>query len=309
MGRILHRVPLDFTWPHNKPWKGYLNPHVEDHMHRCEDCSGSGESPQAREMSRRWYGYLPFKPEDRGSVPFTTATPAIRQLAERNVAHSPEYYGTGEFAIEREARRLCTHFNQRWQHHLNDDDVAALLADNRLMDFTHTHVRGEGWLKREDAPVPTAREVNEWSLVGMGHDSINQWVVVKAECERLGADSVCPTCKGEGHTWSSEEAKQRAESWEREDPPVGEGYQLWETVSEGSPISPVFATPEELASWLVDNPHGIDEGTTFEQWMAFIAGPGWAPSFVGTSAGLLSGVQAVEPLALPAVPEGETAES
>lgn len=36
------------------------------------------------------------------------------------------------------------------------------------------------------------------------------------------------------------------------DPPDGEGFQLWETTSEGSPISPVFTTPEELAEWCED---------------------------------------------------------
>lgn len=33
------------------------------------------------------------------------------------------------------------------------------------------------------------------------------------------------------------------------DPPKGVGYQLWETTSEGSPISPVFKTIEELAKY------------------------------------------------------------
>jgi hypothetical protein len=32
-------------------------------------------------------------------------------------------------------------------------------------------------------------------------------------------------------------------------PPPGDGYQLWENTSEGSPISPVFKTKEELATW------------------------------------------------------------
>ena len=27
MGRELKRVPLDFQWPENKVWDGYLNPH------------------------------------------------------------------------------------------------------------------------------------------------------------------------------------------------------------------------------------------------------------------------------------------
>ncbi len=294
MGREIHRVPLDFAWPLEKVWQGYLNPHYEGHQEDCPDCAGSGASPLAKQLGDRWYGYGDFKPEDRGSVPFTPEDACVRRFAERNVSHSPDFYGTGEAAIQREARRLCRHFNSQWSHHLNDDDVAALLEAGRLMDFTHTFTRGEGWKKREDAPIPTAREVNEWSIGGFGHDSINQWTVVKAECARQGVSSLCPTCDGEGHTWSSEEAKQRAEAWERENPPKGDGYQLWETVTEGSPISPVFATPEALAAWLVDHPRGVDAGTTYAQWLAFIRGPGWAPSFIGTDAGLLTGVQATE---------------
>ena len=29
---------------------------------------------------------------------------------------------------------------------------------------------------------------------------------------------------------------------ERREPPIGDGWQVWETVSEGSPVTPVFAT-------------------------------------------------------------------
>ena len=50
-------------------------------------------------------------------------------------------------------------------------------------------------------------------------------------------------------------------------PPTGDGYQLWETTSEGSPVSPVFATLDELCEW-------CEEGATVsgnikatkEQW-------------------------------------------
>lgn len=37
------------------------------------------------------------------------------------------------------------------------------------------------------------------------------------------------------------------------EPPTGEGFQLWETVSEGSPISPVFESLEELCIWSEEN--------------------------------------------------------
>ena len=33
-------------------------------------------------------------------------------------------------------------------------------------------------------------------------------------------------------------------------PPEGDGWQLWEVVTEGSPISPVFATHGELVQWM-----------------------------------------------------------
>jgi hypothetical protein len=37
------------------------------------------------------------------------------------------------------------------------------------------------------------------------------------------------------------------------EPPVGEGYQLWEDTTEGSPSSPVFATLDELCGWCEEN--------------------------------------------------------
>lgn len=52
------------------------------------------------------------------------------------------------------------------------------------------------------------------------------------------------------------------------DPPVGNGYQLWETTSEGSPISPVFATPEELAEWCEDGATVLGfEKISKEEWL------------------------------------------
>lgn len=71
------------------------------------------------------------------------------------------------------------------------------------------------------------------------------------------------------------------------------GWQLWETVSEGSPVSPVFDTPEELAGWLVANDTSITAGTTREGWLKMITA-GWAPSMVYTpEAGIRSGVEAI----------------
>lgn len=46
------------------------------------------------------------------------------------------------------------------------------------------------------------------------------------------------------------------------EPPKGEGYQLWNTTSEGSPISPVFETLDKLCEWCEVN------ATTFGKFKA-----------------------------------------
>lgn len=50
-------------------------------------------------------------------------------------------------------------------------------------------------------------------------------------------------------------------------PPKGEGYQLWETTSEGSPVSPVFATLDTLCEWCEGNATVFaDHKATRDQW-------------------------------------------
>lgn len=289
MGRELKRVPLDFQWPLNKVWAGFLNPHhtaVE-----CPHCAGTGSSPTARHLKDQWYGNAAFQPADRGSVPFTPDHPTIRARAERN-AMPDRGLGWPGCDVDREARRLAALFNGQWCHHLNDADVAALLEGGRLRDLTHTWTAGEGWKPKEPPCVPTAAEVNAWSIAGMGHDSINQWIVVGAECKRLGVAESCEHCAGEGETWPSDEARKTYDDWRPTEPPVGDGYQIWETVSEGSPISPVFASPEELAKYMANTKWGSDKGTPYEQWLKFINGPGWAMSMVVQNGVLMSGVDA-----------------
>lgn len=292
MGRELKRVALDFEWPLSKVWQGFINPLYT--ATKCETCGGDGYSPEARRLGDLWYGHIPFKPEDRGSIPFVPSDACIRAEAERHVANSPEFYGTGERAIDREAQRLCHHFNGQWAHHLNGGDVAALVESGRLMDFTHTWTASVGW-KPKYPPIapPTPREVGEWSLSGFGLCGMGQYCCVKAECKRLGVLHLCQSCDGEGCHWPSPEAEVAYEAWKKIEPPTGSGYQIWETVSEGSPISPVFATQHELAEHMAGTQWGADKGTSFETWLAFIEGPGWAPSMIGTSQGIVTGVEGI----------------
>lgn len=55
------------------------------------------------------------------------------------------------------------------------------------------------------------------------------------------------------------------------EPPEGEGYQLWETTSEGSPVSPVFKTLDELCEWCEVNATTFARFTaTKERWKSML---------------------------------------
>lgn len=282
----------------NKPWHGFIN-HYSSAQIKCPHCE-NGYSPEYAALHKLWYSHLGggFRPEMRGSTPYLPTDALVRGIIARKISRDREsslWYGQGEEAITREAVRMCEIWNSSWSHHLNQQDVAALIKGGRLMDFTHTWTKGKGWQKKRGKVTITPKQVNDWSLEGLSHDSINRWIVLKAELKRRGQPSECVHCKGEGHTWPDKKTKWRYDHWKPTEPPKGTGYQIWETVSEGSPISPVFATPEELAEWMATPGRGwaTNQGTTREQWLKFINGPGWAPSFVGSNkTGLMSGVQA-----------------
>lgn len=284
MGRDIKRVPLDFDWPLNQVWEGYIYSETERERFSQIPCTCPeqlGLSPEAYHLRQQWYGYAPFRPEDNGSTRLRFDTPEVWAFAERNVTRSPEYYGTGYAAIAREGIRLANLWNDCWGHHLNQDDVDALVAAGRLYDFTHNWVKGDGWVEKDPQPVVTPEMVNAWDIASMGHDSINAYVVIEARAKREGFDYKCTKCDGHGSIEAYEGQRAAAERWEPTEPPEGEGWQVWETVSEGSPISPVFATREGLVQWLMSPEYswGTSRPLTREQAENFV-GDGWALSVV-----------------------------
>lgn len=70
-------------------------------------------------------------------------------------------------------------------------------------------------------------------------------------------------------------------------------FMMYEDTSEGTPISPAFATPEELARWLADTGASsfANQTASYEAWLRIAKG-GFAPSAILSSAGLQSGVEA-----------------
>jgi len=359
MGREVKRVAVNFNWPLNKTWEGYLNPWYQ-FSENCYSCGGSGYSPMAKRFHEQWYGNVEFDPVAYGSKLLTPESPAIKAFVERQVDRSIKeaangtamkfnretrqttydgndcYYTdngrlTREQAIERESNRLLDMWNNQWSHHLIQVDVDALVAGNRLFDFCHRPINGipleqyirthayylwveagcpesDGvefwmkskeqhdryWLPYQNGYIPTPQEVNAWHILSMGHDSLNANVCIEARCKRENFSVRCNECNGNGNIWHPADAEQKAEEWQQIEPPTGEAYQIWETVSEGSPISPAFSDPHILAEWMANSkPWGADQSMSADQWLKWIVGPGWSPSGIMINGVYKSGVEAM----------------
>lgn len=82
-------------------------------------------------------------------------------------------------------------------------------------------------------------------------------------------------------------------------------YQVYETVSEGTPVSPPFATREELVDYLMNHGDFWDQKRGAKPWSrksaeSFVMGSGWAPSIVITPGhGVQTGIEALNYIDLP----------
>jgi hypothetical protein len=178
--------------------------------------------------------------------------------------------------VNPETKKIADDFYGRdyrggWRDQITQDEVEALQAKGRLRRWN----REGGW---EKVPGLTAAEVNAAQARGFGgdfcHDAINRWILVETRARRLGVYGSCEFCGGDGEVWATEAIKAAHEAWEDFEPPAGPGWQVWETTSDGSPITPVFATPEELARWCADNAASILGSDTlpYEEWLAWFRG-------------------------------------
>ena len=253
MGRILKRVPLDFKWALNQKWKGYLNPYCS---YRCEACDGGGYNEGTKKIHDEWYNFEnavykqnPYRPNARYN-----ATAHNNNITESEVE-----------ALVR-AGRLSDLMDSKY-HFNNEKNVWEKL------DRSVPH-KDRKWVECEQPTFPTPEEVNRWNMTGMGHDSINASICVRTRAKELGVYGMCECCDGEGEIWFGDEIKELSEHWERVDPPVGEGYQMWENTSEGSPQSPVFETLDELCEWCSENASifGTNQFVSKEEWMRCLGG-------------------------------------
>lgn len=110
---------------------------------------------------------------------------------------------------------------------------------------------------------------------GFSDDYYKIWKIISRNLGLGEHWSHCPRCQGEGLDPTVQAVY---EAWAETPVPEGPGYQLWETVSEGSPVSPVFEKAEEMAQWLAANAGA----RSIEAALRWVHGPGWAPSGIFT---------------------------
>lgn len=255
MGRELRRVPLDFDWPLKKVWKGYLNPHHKacpnDNVGCWFGSTGAGKWLDA--VSR----FLALLGEQAADEPRSEQLRARGQTFPHpyleNFAQAPRFDIPHDIlsAARSEEDRGGRPASQSIWAYAQTYPLKLVPFTPALADFVSglSGVRPEGGMGAGDSSWKIRKKLLE--VAGMPEDF-----------------GTCPVCKGEALDPTVREAY---EAWKAEEPPTGEGYQLWETTSEGSPASPVFATLEVLCAWCEDGATVFGRSkATKEEWLRML---------------------------------------
>ncbi|MBU1177405.1 MAG: hypothetical protein ABIG88_01720 [Patescibacteria group bacterium] len=124
-----------------------------------------------------------------------------------------------------------------WCNDITQDEMQALMVAGRP---NHFDIKSD----------TTVDEINKWHQqevkFSTDYDVIDRSILVKARAKRLCVYGICVSCN-KGCTNGD---SQKAKKWQKQGPPIGEGYQLWEFVDgEGSPFTPVFTNTKMVIDW------------------------------------------------------------
>jgi hypothetical protein len=221
MGRELRRVPIDFSWPLKETWKGYLRPEYR----KCSECEGG--QPYSVWWLNSILSLVSVLGEEVGRTgkdmhPYLSSLMnAPGHYIDPNGTHRP---GDGPSLPSGRVFRVDP---------VTDDRISSLM--NGL-----TKARGDR---------------SEW----YPNISSDGYMLMRVLLEAAGMDEdsfyKCSACDGTGVDPRDQEI---VDAWdampsEDKDPPTGDGYQLWETTSEGSPISPAFESLDELCDYAAEH--------------------------------------------------------
>ncbi len=111
-------------------------------------------------------------------------------------------------------------------------------------------------------------------------DPLLRFALVQVRAKRKKVWGDCFVCDGIGEVpnyhpsvMALYEGVDLYSTWQPVDPPVGKGWQFWD--SDGIPLSPVFASPADLAKWCCDAHVGVSSMPVeaWTQWILSVKDP------------------------------------
>jgi hypothetical protein len=286
VGREIKRVAEGFDWPLGKRWKGFLPP--DDGKVECVLCILDDRSTGYSRLGMSLYSLATRNPErpharkhlmhpsDREHIPFVEKMASVGFL--QALGHFP-------------ARPLVS----QDQEDLDRQDKTFLAALRKWHN------------DRDSCP---GSDVYSWGgTLTNQREVVYDLMLVIADALGVTMDDIffCPACGSEGKVVADSDQHHIYNAWEEEEPPAGSWWQVWETVSEGSPVTPAFATDDELIDYLVKNgdlwsqrrrnDRGPDADPPPSRKAAtnFVKGSGWVASASGPRGGPMTmGIQQAE---------------
>lgn len=249
MGREVRRVPLDFAWPLHKPWEGFLNPHGSRCPENGRTCFNGYTA--AGKWLEAFCRLIALAGEDAKA-----STPGQRAGHDTN-------------------GRIYPHpWIQEWSMAPRadvPDDVHAAIREHEDA-LTRMREMRKYLLEHPPEILPLTGELSDLieRFSGEQIDTFGGGRVSYGFAQKLlevaGLDpekwGSCRVCNGAG----DDPAKRAAfEAWKKTPPPAGPGWQLWETVSEGSPTSPVFVSKDAFVQYLVGEGYSHEAVTRFAE--------------------------------------------
>ncbi|WP_280448401.1 hypothetical protein [Nocardia brasiliensis] len=246
-------MPLDFDWPLNKVWDGYLMPE-KFHETPCAECYSAGSTPAMQWIERigLMLDQLVRDVDDKAAGKEMHPWLALDQYPPVNRGN--ELSRQGMWVSYEVIRPSADIF----------EFVQALIADDK---YEQARVLQRGVMPQ------------------------NRYAITRGLLRKAGLPEKwgrCKTCEGRGSLEAYEGQRAEADAWEATEPPEGEGWQLWETVSEGSPVTPVFETREGLVEHLSSSAY--PRRLTRDEAEGLVEA-GWVPSGIGNGNGFITGEQ------------------
>lgn len=256
MGREIKRVALDFDWPLSKVWEGYLMP---DSLYSkpCTDCDN---------------GYT------AGGAWLMTLAHRLTMLADDAEREQPLGRALHPWLAQDQYPPVWRDRTLPTEHQFYSQYVVRPSTD--IIDLVNGLEESAG------------RHYDN-SIHGLGRSTTDAYCIASAIAKAAGMPEdwgVCKTCDGDARLEAYPGQAEDQEAWDPTEPPSGDGWQVWETVSEGSPISPVFADREDLVQWLMSPAYswGTSHPLTRAQAENFVDSA-WAPTGVVADGKFMNG--------------------